>query len=333
MADTHKKDLIRSLDLALPGRVTRGVKLSDISRWQVGGRARYLIEPRSCAETAEVIRHLREVGVKYCIVGSTSNLLFDSAGFNGALVRIGERQSNIEVMGRRLVAQGGASVPDVSWAAARAGLSGVEHIVGIPGTIGGLVLMNGGSQRKGIGENVVRVTCVDAEGKSVELNHEMCEFSYRGSRLQHAGLVIVEVELELSDGDPALIQDSLESILASRASRFPLDLPNCGSTFLSDPRMYSTVGPPGKVIESVGLKGLRKGAAQISPKHANFIVNLGDATSDDILWLIAYARERVHAATGFWLNCEVRYVAADGSILPAHVAAMSRWGASSLAVL
>lgn len=178
--------------------------------------------------------------------------------------------------------------------------------------------MNGGSQRRGIGDNVLQVTCADLNGGVRQLDAVECGFSYRKSSLQAAKVIVTDVILELSRGDPAVIADTMNNILAERASKFPSDYPNCGSTFLSNPEMYSTIGPPGRAIEEAGLKGYRIGGAQVSTKHANFLLNLGHATSDDILRLIAHIRDTVFTRTGYLMDCEVRHIAPDGVVRPAH---------------
>lgn len=211
-------------------------------------------------------------------------------------------------------------MPGLARKAMLAGLGGLEHTIGIPGTLGGLVLMNGGSQRKGIGENVRRVWIVDQAGQQLELSREECAFSYRKSALQGSGAVVVKVELQCERQKPQLIRQLMLQDLRERRRKFPRKQPNCGSVFLSTSEMHATVGPPGKVIEDAGLKGSRIGKAEVSQQHANFIVNLSGATSHDVLHLIAHIRQVVRERIGFELCCEVRYVSPLGAIMPAHLA-------------
>jgi UDP-N-acetylmuramate dehydrogenase len=180
--------------------------------------------------------------------------------------------------------------------------------------------MNGGSQRKGIGENVRRVWVVDQDGEQLELSREECAFAYRRSALQGSGAVVVKAELECERQDPQNIRRLMLEDLRERRRKFPRKQPNCGSVFLSTSEMHASVGPPGKVIEDAGLKGTRIGNAEVSHQHANFIVNLGGATSADVLNLIAHIRTVVQERIGFELCCEVRYVSPAGDILPAHQA-------------
>lgn len=318
--------LLDRLEAAVPGATRTDVDLAQLSRWRIGGRAAAVVEPRDAVEVAGVMSALHGTSIPVLVVGEMSNILFDSRGFDGVVIRIGDAMSNFHVDRRWIRAQAGVAVPKLARVAALRGLSGIEHAVGIPGTLGGLVLMNGGTRRRGIGENVERVVCIDSSGRTVELRQSECGFDYRWSSLQRRNLVVVEVILRLDRGNSQVIQSAVSDILAERAAKFPADHPNCGSTFLSDPAMYASVGPPGRAIEEAGLKGLRVGDAQISTKHANFLLNLGTATSDDVLALIATIRSVVFERSGHLMNCEVKYVAPTGEIRPAHEAADQRWG-------
>lgn len=294
------------------------VDLAAMSRWRIGGRAAVLVEPSSVEQIQVLAEIIGLTDVPMCVIGDTSNILFDSAGYSGVIVRIGSMLSRAEISNTSVVVEAGMSMLKLTELLANAGLSGLEHATGIPGTVGGLVTMNGGSQRKGIGSSVAWVQCVDSAGNLKTFTQQECEFEYRTSVFQGSELIVVQVGLRLEYGDRQVLLAERERILESRRDRFPSNLPNCGSTFLSDPAMYSIVGPPGKAIEAAGLKGLRIGGAQVSPMHANFIVNTGDATSQDVLDLIDEVRTRVHALTGYFMDCEVRYVSASGDIVPAH---------------
>ena len=299
-------------------RIAEGRPLAQEVRWRIGGPADLLVEAESSTEMAACLRLARAHGVPVFILGDGSNMLMDSHGYRGLVLRIGRAMSALHIEGTRVICGGGLWVPRLALELARRGLTGLEHVAGIPGTIGGLVLMNGGSQRKGVGAHVRRVTVVTPEGDIRSLTQEEMAFSYRHSALQGRGCAITEVELELEPGDPAAIRREMIDILASRRRKFPKNLPNCGSTFLSNPAMYAVVGPPGKAIEEAGLKGIALGGAQVSPLHANFIVNRGGATSDEVLALIAHIRQTVHARTGYRMDCEARFVSAEGEERPAH---------------
>ncbi|CBL44122.1 UDP-N-acetylmuramate dehydrogenase [gamma proteobacterium HdN1] len=306
------------MDLGI-GKLYENADLRQCSRWRIGGRASLLVEPSSIDALASLKQFLCAKQIPHLVIGDGANLLFDDAGVEGVVIRLGKSLSGIRVDGDLLSVDAGVWVPRLAHASLLAGLTGLEHIVGIPGTVGGLVCMNGGSQRRGIGDNVVDVTAVDGNGDVIRLDASECGFAYRTSRFQ-SGLTVAACTLRLQPGDKKAIRREMLEILHSRRTRFPLKLPNCGSVFVSNPAMYDLVGPPGKAIELVGLKGVRRGGARVSPQHANFIVNEGNASSTDVLTLIADIRSEVHKQTGYWMESEVRYVAPNCSIFPAHCA-------------
>jgi len=299
------------------GRVYRDEPLARHASWQIGGPADLLVEPVASRQVATLVRFAREQGLPLLTIGQGTNLLFDDRGVRGIVLKLGSRFARIEIGGGRILAEGGAWVPQLARRAMQAGLAGLEHTIGIPGTLGGLVLMNGGSQRKGIGENVARVWIVDADGNERSLRREECGFAYRHSALQGTGAVVVRVELACPPGDAREIRRAMVCDLRERRRKFPRKQPNCGSVFLSTAEMHATVGPPGRIIEEAGLKGTRVGNAEVSRRHANFIVNLGGASSRDVLDLIALVRRRVRERIGFELGCEVRYVTPEGTLMPA----------------
>jgi len=312
--------VLKRLAQAGVGACVFSAQLARHTSWQIGGPADLLVEPESADQVAGVIRFTHQHRIPLVVIGQGTNLLFDDAGVRGIVLKLGGNFSRIEVSDNRITAEAGAWVPGLARRAMLAGLTGLEHTSGIPGTLGGLVLMNGGSQRKGIGENVRRVWIVDSVGNLVELTRQECHFGYRQSALQGTGAVVVKVELECERDRPSRIRRLMLEDLRERRRKFPRKEPNCGSVFLSSSEMHATVGPPGRIIEEAGLKGVRVGAAEVSHQHANFIVNRGGASSADVLGLIEHVRQVVYDRIGFELCCEVRYVSPAGEILPAHLA-------------
>ncbi|WP_224746955.1 UDP-N-acetylmuramate dehydrogenase [Pelovirga terrestris] len=297
-------------------RVAINEPLGHHNSWQIGGPADLLVEPENQTQVVEVMRFIQDQQLPLVVIGQGTNLLFDDAGVRGVVIKIGARMGSIDIADTRIVAGGGAWVPQLARLAMRAGLSGLEHCIGIPGTLGGLVMMNGGSHRHGIGEHVVRVTIVDLDATIHQLSAAECRFDYRYSALQERGAVVVEVELECPAGHRAEIRREMLRDLRERRRKFPRKQPNCGSVFLSTSAMHASVGPPGKIIEEAGLKGLRCGRAEVSQQHANFIVNRGGATSADVLQVISRIRSAVRQQLDFDLRCEVRYVSPTGKICP-----------------
>jgi len=310
---------LKEIAAADVGNCRFSVPLAELNSWRIGGPADLLVEPASVEQVSTLVRAVRQQQLPLVVIGQGTNLLFDDAGVRGVVMRIGAAMSRIDITGQRIVVGGGAWVPHLARTAMRAGLSGLEHCIGIPGTVGGLVMMNGGSQRRSIGENIERVTIVDASGEIRTLSWTDCDFSYRHSALQNTGAVVVEAELTCPKSEIRQIRHAMLADLCERRGKFPRKLPNCGSVFLSTAEMHASVGPPGKVIEETGLKGLRSGLAEVSRQHANFIVNLGGATAADVLALIRQVRQQVYDRIGFDIRCEVRYVSTDGEIIPAHL--------------
>ena len=309
---------LRQLAAEISGSAHFNAVLAEHNSWQIGGPADLLIEADSPQQVATVVRFARTKQIPLVVIGQGTNLLFDDAGVRGIVLKIGAQMAQITIDGQQIIAEGGAWVPQLARLSMRAGLSGLEHCIGIPGTVGGLVIMNGGSQRKGIGENVKKVWIVTAAGEEQVLSQADCAFAYRKSALQGTGSVVVKAELECPTGEMNAIRREMVKDLRERRQKFPRKQPNCGSVFLSTTDMHASVGPPGKIIEEAGLKGMRIGAAEISRQHANFIVNLGGASSSDVLALIKKIRETIRTTIGFELDCEVRYVSPAGQIYPAH---------------
>ena len=319
MMDKGLQRTLKQLAAEDVGRVAFDAPLSLHNSWKIGGSADLLIEPNNPQQVATLVRVARQQQIPLVVIGQGTNLLFDDAGVRGIVLKIGAQMADIQFDGQRIVAEGGAWVPQLARLSMRAGLTGLEHCIGIPGTLGGLVMMNGGSQRKGIGENIKQVQVITAAGERQLLNRTECQFSYRHSALQGSGAVVVKAELECLPGDIDEIRRQMVCDLRNRRHKFPRKQPNCGSVFLSSAEMHAGVGPPGKIIEAAGLKGTRIGQAEVSRQHANFIVNLGGATSGDVLTLIGHIRKTVQQRIGFDLCCEVRYVSSAGLVTPAHL--------------
>jgi UDP-N-acetylmuramate dehydrogenase len=302
------------------GAIRTDEPLSGHCSWRIGGPADLFVEPTDADQIARLMEFARDRHIPLLIIGEGSNLLFDDTGVRGIVLKIGRRLGRISIHDRTLVAEGGAWVPQLARRAAQAGLTGLEHIIGIPGTIGGLVMMNGGSHRQAIGDHVRRVWIIYRDGNERVLTREECRFDYRRSALQGTGAAVTRVELTCPVGEPREIRRRMREDLRERRHKFPRKLPNCGSVFLSSPAMHAQVGPPGKIIEEAGLKGMRIGGAEVSPLHANFIVNRGGASCRDVLALISHIRSVVRQRIDFDLCCEVRYVSPQGVLMPADQA-------------
>jgi UDP-N-acetylmuramate dehydrogenase len=294
----------------------RDEPLSRHSTWRIGGPADMMVFPESPGHLRDLIAWVRGQKMPWIVIGKGSNLLFSDGGFRGVVIKLDRGMSEVMIQGRRVTAQSGVSMPRLARLTGRAGLTGLEHTVGVPGSLGGLVAINGGSLRQSIGDVIKTVTVVTPEGDTQTVLREDCDFSYRHSNLLHSGRVIVEVTLELERGHAQAILKHMLSVLRERQAKFPLTLPNCGSVFTSDPALYHTLGPPGKLIEDLGLKGRSRGGVTISHRHANFMVNTGGGTASDVLGLVAEVREAIYARHHVHLRTEVMYVHDYGRIEP-----------------
>lgn len=295
----------------------RNVPLSTQSMWKIGGPVDFLVEP--CLETqiGRLLAFCSSNEIPYVVIGRGSNLLFDDAGLRGVVIKIDKNFSAVSVKDDVIIAQSGVFVPKLARLACSCGLSGLEHTVGIPGNLGGLITMNGGSLRQNLGNCVKRVWGITDRGESRVFSSDICSFGYRQSIFQSLNVVITKAELKLTKARGEVIRRVMVEVLRSRRDKFPRREPNCGSVFQSNPALYEAVGPPGRVIEQAGLKGLRVGNAEVSRKHANFIVNKGGASASDVLELIRKVRETIYERTQFSLRCEVKLVKSTGEIMSA----------------
>ncbi len=287
----------------------RDQSLADVSFWRIGGLADCFWDATSVSDLLEFMSLSRRLSLPVCVIGRTTNILFDDAGFRGCIVRLGPGLARFGFDGDRLEATCGCWTPRLALEAARRGLAGMEHCIGIPASFGGLLYMNGGSLRRSISEIVHSVCAISSSGEVRSMDASQCDFSYRHSRFQERGEVVVSAVLKFPARKPYAEQrKDLLRILGDRRRKFPRKLPTCGSTFKSSPELFEAYGPPGKVIEDMGFKGRRVGGALVSPLHANFIVNTGTAKSVDVLSLVREIRGAVRAGTGLDIVPEFKYL-------------------------
>lgn len=269
--------------------------------FEIGGPADCLIFPASMAETQRVLKLVKEYKLPLTLLGNGSNMLVRDKGIRGVVVKFAEPMSSIRCEGTRIIAGAGALLKDVSECAAAHGLTGLEYACGIPGSIGGAVFMNAGAY-DGETKNVADcVRAVDAEGNIHEFSKDELELGYRHSVFQTNGEAICEVELQLQPGDEQEIRAKIADYTQRRESKQPLEMPSAGSTF-KRPEGYFA----GTLIDQTGLKGLTVGGAQVSTKHAGFVVNAGGATAADVVNLIHEVQRRVKEKHGVELQPEVR---------------------------
>jgi UDP-N-acetylmuramate dehydrogenase len=274
--------------------------------FRIGGPADVLVLPGSVEDLRRTVRLARRLEAPLTITGNGSNLLVRDGGLRGIVVKLGEAFDRITVRETGMTAQSGALLAAVSRTAGDHSLTGLEFAIGIPGTLGGAVIMNAGAYGGEMKDVVTRVTALDQTGELHMLGPAELQFGYRRSALQRLDWIVAEVEMQLQPGDSALIEAKMADLTRQRESKQPLSFPSAGSVFKRPPGKY--VGP---MVEELGLKGYRIGDAQVSEKHAGFIINRGQATARDVLALIQYVREQVQAAYGIWLETEVRIIGED----------------------
>lgn len=278
--------------------------LSAHTTFRIGGAADIFAEPKNEEELAWAVEAARETDTRLFVIGKGSNLLFSDKGFRGAVISLAHL-SNIDVSGRIVTAGCGASLSGVALAAWRASLDGARFLFGIPGSVGGGVYMNAGAFGGEIGDVLISSRYYDTtKGAFFTLDNDGHEFSYRhSSYMLCPERVIVSACLALKQGRADEIKAGMDEIMNKRKATQPLEYPSAGSVF----KRVDGI-PVARLIDEAGLKGTRVGGAEISEKHAGFIVNRGGATADDVLRLIEIVRKKIYELHGIDIECEVRRV-------------------------
>ncbi len=269
--------------------------------FRVGGAADTLLVPGNEEEAVALLRLLSDCGEPYFVLGNGSNLLVSDRGYRGTVVMIDHNMARITCHGDTITADAGALLVKIANLAGNNSLTGMEFASGIPGTLGGAVAMNAGAYGGEMKDIVRAVRVFDPDRKEcLELDGEDMCFSYRNSRIRSCGYVALSATLQLKTGEKAAILSRMEELKEARTQKQPLEYPSAGSTF-KRPEGYFA----GKLIEDAGLKGYRVGGAQVSEKHAGFVINTGNATAEDIITLIRDVREKVMEQSGVLLEPEV----------------------------
>lgn len=280
------------------------VSLAPFSTFHIGGPASIVAEPQTEAQLIAILRAVRESGGFSLVLGRGSNLLFPDEGIRGVVIRTAA-VDEVRIDGHMLTAEGGATLTAITRAAQKAGLSGLEFAYGIPGTLGGALFMNAGAYGGQMSDVVVSVRLYDADQNRVfTLSRDQMAFAYRHSVLQaHPEWTVLSATVTLTPDDAELIDARMRDYMARRKEKQPLDLPSAGSAFKRPVGAFA-----GALIEQCGLKGHSVGGAMVSPKHAGFIVNTGDATARDVLTLMQEVRARVLDEHGIELESEIQIV-------------------------
>mgnify|MGYP000257192130 FL=1 len=289
--------------LSLECSAEREVSMKNYTSFKVGGPAELFLSPENAGQTAKLVRFCEKEEIPVFVLGKGSNLLVSDRGIKGAVIYTG-KQCGISLVDENTVrAQSGASLAQLCTFALENSLSGLEFAYGIPGTVGGAVFMNAGAYGGEMKDVLLNSEYVSTDGTSGELDNEAMELSYRHSAYENSNLVITAASVRLAPADRNEIKSTMNDILARRKEKQPLEYPSAGSTFKRPEGNFA-----GALIEQCGLKGVSVGGAQVSEKHAGFIINRGGATAADILSLIKHVQARVKAQTGVSLETEIRLI-------------------------
>lgn len=255
------------------------------------------------SELPQLIRLCRDCGIPYCVVGNGSNLLVGDGGIRGVVIELSKAMETVTLEGDYIIAEAGALLSRVANFAADHGLTGMEFAAGIPGSIGGAVVMNAGAYGGEMKDIVESVTVLDREGTKKVLTAEQMEFGYRSSCIPEHGYTVIQSRLKLVPADRDKIRERMTELSEMRRAKQPLEYPSAGSTFKRPEGYYA-----GKLIMDAGLRGYQVGGAQVSEKHCGFVINRGNATAGDIRRLMKDVSDEVQRQFGVSLEPEVKFL-------------------------
>ncbi|MGQ9463571.1 MAG: UDP-N-acetylmuramate dehydrogenase [Candidatus Fervidibacter sp.] len=295
---------------ALTRLVTEPPKFNEPMRHhttlRVGGPADALVTVHTLDELKRVVQFALERDLPIFVLGEGSNLIVRDGGIRGIVLRLSGELTTINFDSQEVEAGGGTYLPHLLVKAARRGLCGLECCTGVPGTVGGALISNAGTAEEFIGDKVKRVNLLDYEGRLRTVEHDELKFGYRSSNLKELGLVVVSVVFNLTHDDPKAIMERVHRRWRYRWGTQPVNMPCAGCIFKNPPNHRA-----GKLLDAARLKGSRIGDAQVSPIHANFIVNLGNATAKDVLALAEVMRRTVYEKFGVLLEYEIQIIGED----------------------
>ena len=283
--------------------VYRNEPMRKHTTFRIGGPADFYLCPHSAKEIQKTVAICREDELPYFILGNGSNLLVSDQGYRGVVIQLWKNVSDILVEGCRIRAKAGASLAKIAGEALEEGLTGMEFAAGIPGTLGGAVVMNAGAYGGEMKDILQEALVMDEQGEIFTLKKEELHLGYRTSIIKEKGYIVLAAALELKPGDRKEIKEKMDELKQRRVEKQPLDMPSAGSTF-KRPEGYFA----GKLIMDAGLRGFSVGGAQISEKHCGFVVNTGKATANDVLTLIREVQKRVRDKFGVELETEVKFL-------------------------
>ena len=300
MEQNFEQSLYTVIDAA---KVLQNEPMKKHTTFRIGGPADYFVMPSDEQELAKVLKVCKEYSIPIYIVGNGSNLLVGDGGFRGVIIQLYKEMSTLTVEEEQITAQAGCSLAQIANAALNEELTGFEFAAGIPGTLGGAVVMNAGAYGGEMKDVLVRARVMTEEGEILELPVEELNLGYRTSVIPEKNYIVLGAVLKLEKGTRDEIKAQMDDLRQKRVSKQPLEYPSAGSTF-KRPEGYFA----GKLIQDAGLKGFSVGGAQVSEKHSGFVINKGQATAADVMELIRQVTEKVKSETGVTMEPEVKRI-------------------------
>ena len=282
-------------------RIYKEEPMKKHTTFRVGGNADYFIVPKTIEEVKNVVALCKETDMPYYILGNGSNLLVSDKGYRGVIIQIYKEMNEIRIEGDQIKVQAGALLSKIGSAALEAGLTGFEFASGIPGTIGGAVVMNAGAYGGEMKDVLEEVTALTPEGEAIVLRKEELELGYRTSIIAKKDYIVLEAKLKLEKGEKDAIKGRMDELKLQRTTKQPLEYPSAGSTFKRPDGYFA-----GKLIQDAGLRGFQVGGAQVSEKHCGFVINKDHATAADVWELMCQVRAIVKEKFGVELEPEVK---------------------------
>lgn len=282
--------------------VERNVTLAKYTTFKIGGPADFFYIAKNKRDLINIIKEAKADNIKYFILGNGSNILISDSGFKGLVIKI--EMNALSVRENIILADAGATIGALLSRAKENNLSGLEFLSGIPATVGGAIWANAGSENESIGQKVMNIKILTTDGEIKKLTKEQCLFGYRDSIFRHEDSIILAVELKLNKADKSEIENKMKASMEKKMKAQELNMPSIGSIFKNPAEEKKAW----QLIEKVGMRGYKIGGAQVSEKHANFIINTGAATASDVVILISLIKQKVRDNLGVQLMEEIKYI-------------------------
>lgn len=301
----ENKEILEKLEKIISkDRIKQNEPMKNHTTFKIGGPADFFVKANTIEELKSIIKFANEQNIKITIVGNGSNLLVTDKGIRGLVVKLDLKEIQIKAKDEQnleVIVDSGVPIGILAQKLLKEEISGFEELAGIPGTIGGAILMDAGAYGKEMKDIVEEVTTIDYKGSIKIFSNKQSEFTYRHSKFSNGEYIILQAKLLLKKGNKNEIKQKMDEYLKSRKEKQPIEFPNAGSTFKRGDNFITA-----KLIDEAGLKGYSIGGAKVSEKHAGFIINTGDATAKDVLDLVAYVTDKIYEKFGKKIELEIK---------------------------